>query len=1097
MRHSLTRILAPLFLVASYAAAQTDSTIDLSGTVFDASNKGMPGVVVSLLEAGIADTTDANGAWHVSYTGSGPVSKRIETLPRDIRWTGSEVLLSLSEPSRVHVDVFDLRGVRIGNPVSVQLGQGQHTLPVQADVATRPALIRVRVGSEQFVYHWNAPGHSTLAQQVNRRGSALARTPTPTERLILSLQGQIITEDQVPAYIAAGLDKWIEEHGISGTVTPDSLVQVDSVFAWFDGGSMSQRRRAQMGFLLQGNNYQFSGKVYTVKPTSGQTYSFRAWVRVMGTVNGVANRPAGISDTVPFTNVFGTVPFSAFRAGNMLPKAGPVRLGDGSHDTTLLVTDSLTVTTNPTDSFGGNVVSWQYAWLDTAFHLGTANQPIRLRAPSDTGRAILTLRITDNDNNTVDRAYSWRIFNLPTQLTGWNVHDTLTVDSLWTLNVADRDGIGSVVVDWGDGHRDSVAHVAQVSHTYTTARATPYSASMAVRDTLGSVTRFVDTVLVQRVLQLTGTLRNKKDNTPISGAVVGLVGYPQYDSIEDPLTAGYALVSDTACLAGLPTLPIIAVTYNSDTIFIDTASSFTANLAIKLDKHSTSGRIVSGRLDSLTLQQIFFQYKDPADPRVWSLSMSWDPNLSNLYADPAYIASPATPRTYTGWAVALDASQRVVGRSRDTTFLSGATNVALKPFAAGNALPYANPVTTPDTATINDSVTVSVNVGDSLGSVSGGVLAWWYRWNNGAWMPGSGNAFRAKTPATPGNVPYVIRILDNDSNQVEMPFTLASVNDVPKVDIGLWTRTYGAPGGSQVVIHASVRDHGSIVNTAWSVDGASFLPSGRDTSFTVPSASEVLVMSATDEDGNVGFDTVTLIAGFTDWRDGQAYRTVTIGNQVWMKENLNYSGDDGAGHRTYIKGWCYGVGGTDSSQHQDSTTCANGYGRQYTWLLAMNLPGSFMNTCALGIDTLTWNCRAPTSNTQGICPAGWHVSRMAEWDTLAAFVRRDLSISAGNEAIYLKGTVPLPDDYSWNTMNNSTDPYGFSVLPAGYREYAGMIGSVTVINSQARGNYTGFWVADDDGNNSAHRITIGNGMTRFDTYNDYKYAGNQIRCIKD
>ena len=54
----------------------------------------------------------------------------------------------------------------------------------------------------------------------------------------------------------------------------------------------------------------------------------------MGTVHGVANRPAGISDTVAFTNLFSSIPFVDFDAGNMLPKARPALVADETHDST-------------------------------------------------------------------------------------------------------------------------------------------------------------------------------------------------------------------------------------------------------------------------------------------------------------------------------------------------------------------------------------------------------------------------------------------------------------------------------------------------------------------------------------------------------------------------------------------------------------------------------------------------------------------------------------------------------------------------------------------------------------------------------------------
>jgi uncharacterized protein (TIGR02145 family) len=114
---------------------------------------------------------------------------------------------------------------------------------------------------------------------------------------------------------------------------------------------------------------------------------------------------------------------------------------------------------------------------------------------------------------------------------------------------------------------------------------------------------------------------------------------------------------------------------------------------------------------------------------------------------------------------------------------------------------------------------------------------------------------------------------------------------------------------------------------------------------------------------------------FTDPRDGKTYRTVKIGEQVWMAENLNYKADSS---------WCY---------DNNPDNCKK-YGRLYSWDVAMKA-----------------------------CPAGWHLPTNQEWQTLVDFVGG--RSTAGTK---LKSKSP-----NWN----GTDDYGFSALPGGYRSTDG------------------------------------------------------------
>ena len=207
----------------------------------------------------------------------------------------------------------------------------------------------------------------------------------------------------------------------------------------------------------------------------------------------------------------------------------------------------------------------------------------------------------------------------------------------------------------------------------------------------------------------------------------------------------------------------------------------------------------------------------------------------------------------------------------------------------------------------------------------------------------------------------------------------------------------------------------------------------------------------------------------TDSRDGQTYKTVTIGTQTWMAQNLNYAYTD----VTYKQGnytsdstsWCY---------NDDANNCSK-YGRLYTWAAAMDSVGTWStNGKGCGYGT---TC-SPTYPVRGICPEGWHLPTKAEFETLFTAVGGQLT--AGK---VLKSTS------GWNSGGNGSDAFAFSALPAGYRSYIGIC--------NYEGDYANFWSSTEDGSNGAY------GMGLY--YNDdvaylignYKYYGHSVRCLKD
>jgi uncharacterized protein (TIGR02145 family) len=134
---------------------------------------------------------------------------------------------------------------------------------------------------------------------------------------------------------------------------------------------------------------------------------------------------------------------------------------------------------------------------------------------------------------------------------------------------------------------------------------------------------------------------------------------------------------------------------------------------------------------------------------------------------------------------------------------------------------------------------------------------------------------------------------------------------------------------------------------------------------------------------------------------GQTYKTVVIGTQTWMAENLNYAVENSK---------CY---------DDDPKNCAK-YGRLYDWATAMALPPN-CNT------SLCSNQMQPKH--KGICPEGWHIPSEAEWNTLESYV--ESSSGCNSCAGRLLKARNGWSDYNGAASGNGTDDFGFSALPSG------------------------------------------------------------------
>jgi uncharacterized protein (TIGR02145 family) len=146
----------------------------------------------------------------------------------------------------------------------------------------------------------------------------------------------------------------------------------------------------------------------------------------------------------------------------------------------------------------------------------------------------------------------------------------------------------------------------------------------------------------------------------------------------------------------------------------------------------------------------------------------------------------------------------------------------------------------------------------------------------------------------------------------------------------------------------------------------------------------------------------TAFGTFTDTRDGQTYKTVKIGRQTWMAQNLNYE--------TLSGSWCY-IDHNKYWHYGDSIFYCNTYGRLYDWYAA-----------------------------KIACPAGYHLPSFEEWDKLVATVGDEnvagtrLKAKSGWDFYDCKEAEIFDDENCYGRDGNGTDDFGFSALPGGLRD---------------------------------------------------------------
>ena len=333
------------------------------------------------------------------------------------------------------------------------------------------------------------------------------------------------------------------------------------------------------------------------------------------------------------------------------------------------------------------------------------------------------------------------------------------------------------------------------------------------------------------------------------------------------------------------------------------------------------------------------------------------------------------------------------------------------------------------------------------------------RWENKGEYYANNDAIKNCTAKREGEVAYIVdedkSLVCEDGKWVNSSnvSSSSSWSEVKGSSSSIASSSSWTPEGGIGSSSAQAPSSGSVAQSSSSV---AFSSSEESSSSSEESSSSV---SSSSSDGSIYNASANTLK---DLRDGLVYKTTTIDipsknySEVWMAENLNFVTDNS---------WCGGGSGTTEGD-------CSVYGRLYTWAAAV---GRDEDECGYG-----YECGLGSGDIRGACPKGWHLPSRDEWDAL--FTAVGGSSPAGTK---------LKSATGWSSSGNGTDTFGFSALPAGYRDFNGYYTN--------EGNDAYFWSSTELGGYGYGAYYMNLDYLDDGVYlNDYnKYNGFSVRCLKD
>ena len=582
-----------------------------------------------------------------------------------------------------------------------------------------------------------------------------------------------------------------------------------------------------------------------------------------------------------------------------------------------------------------------------------------------------------------------------------------------------------------------------------------------------------------RSVQASGTSDETNSKISVSGRVFneqsrplgGVVVQMRHSKLSDTTNGDglYSIVSSTAIADSVHSGPVDTLDYlrNGSVVYSLAVPNWVTTMPdVFLIQRNLSGTLTTSLPKNFRLSGILTTTKGDSI----SIPLEWSSDAEQ-YSGFAWSRFTGGLDTFIVQVVAWDSAGHPVGNSHKLTFTSLAGDIVIPSFDPMNRMPDLS-IQGPTMLHRLDTARFRIEVTDSLKSK----FSYAWRVGDGAWGNGNMDTLIKLPDNGPNNLELRVRVVRQDGLAVVDSMVVPITSFAPKVSV-VFIDTLGYPGKPVRIRFTDSDTLGSKIVRRW-IGAPWYLEvSGKDTTLTAPSDIDTMSVSywVRNERGdsvsnNVAipieiappefspnggdFDSAQMIhltsastnvvirvhhaalsggyvdlgtdgklvlritgrwwaqairgtrtssistarfqfpvlqGQFTDNRDGRVYKTVKIGGLVWMAENLKWIPDSA--------NW--------KCMSNDTAGCASI--SPIDWKCLNDDPGNCDKFGPL----------YKKSRAQTVCPIGWHLSHLSEWDFLLA------GIGADSTGIKLKSKT------DWD----GTNEYGFNALPGGFYEY--------------------------------------------------------------